>query len=87
MGISTIGRPVPVVRSGHVQLSIILRESEKSTLQTQIFDQIRSMILNGQLRGDDPLPTTRELSNQLGVSRNTAVLAYERLIAEGYIRT
>ena len=45
------------------------------------------MILNGQLRGDDPLPTTRELSAQLGVSRNTAVLAYERLIAEGYIRT
>ena len=40
-----------------------------------------------QLRGDDPLPTTRELSSQLGVSRNTAVLAYERLISEGYIRT
>jgi GntR family transcriptional regulator / MocR family aminotransferase len=87
MGIATLGRSSPVVRSGHVQLSIILRESDKSTLQTQIFDQIRTMILNGQLRGDDPLPTTRELSAQLRVSRNTAVLAYERLIAEGYIRT
>lgn len=87
MSIATLGRSSPVVRSGHVQLSIILKESEKSTLQTQIFDQIRTMILNGQLRGDDPLPTTRELSTQLGVSRNTAVLAYERLIAEGYIRT
>lgn len=80
-------RAQPVVRSGHVQLSIILRDTEKATLQTQIFDQIRTMILNGQLRGDDPLPTTRELSAQLGVSRNTAVLAYERLISEGYIRT
>ncbi len=87
MSIATLGRPSPVVRSGHVQLSIILNQSDKSTLQTQIFDQIRTMILNGQLRGDDPLPTTRELSAQLGVSRNTAVLAYERLIAEGYIRT
>lgn len=85
--IATLGRSNPVVRSGHVQLSIILRESDKSTLQTQIFDQIRTMILNGQLRGDDPLPTTRELSAQLGVSRNTAVLAYERLISEGYICT
>jgi GntR family transcriptional regulator/MocR family aminotransferase len=85
--ISTLTRANPVVRSGHVQLSIILKDSEKSTLQTQIFDQIRTMILNGHLRGDDPLPTTRELSAQLGVSRNTAVLAYERLIAEGYIRT
>jgi GntR family transcriptional regulator / MocR family aminotransferase len=80
-------RSTPVVRSGHVQLSIILRDTEKATLQTQIFDQIRTMILNGQLRGDDPLPTTRELSAQLNVSRNTAVLAYERLISEGYIRT
>ncbi len=87
MTISDLQRPSPMVRSGHVQLSIILRETYKATLQTQIFDQIRSMILNGQLRGDDPLPTTRELSVQLGVSRNTAVLAYERLIAEGYIRT
>jgi len=87
VSIASAGRPSPVVRSGHAQLSILLKESDKSTLQTQIFDQIRTMILNGQLRGDDPLPTTRELSAQLGVSRNTAVLAYERLIAEGYIRT
>lgn len=87
ISMSSVSRPNPVVRSGHVQLSIILKDSEKSTLQNQIFDQIRTMILNGQLRGDDPLPTTRELSAQLGVSRNTAVLAYERLIAEGYIRT
>ncbi len=87
MIVSSTQRPAPIVRSGHVQLSIILGESEKSTLQNQIFDQIRSMILNGQLKGDDPMPTTRELSSQLGVSRNTAVLAYERLVAEGYIRT
>ncbi len=85
--IASIARRAPVVRSSHAQLSIILRESDKTTLQTQIFDQIRTMILNGRLRGDDPLPTTRELSAQLGVSRNTAVLAYERLISEGYIRT
>lgn len=87
MSITSISRQAPVVRSGQAQLTIVLSESERSTLQNQIFDQIRSMILNGQLKGDDPLPTTRELSHQLGVSRNTAVLAYERLIAEGYIRT
>ena len=87
MTICDTQRPSHIVRSGHVQLSIILGETDKATLQAQIFDQIRSMILNGQLRGDDPLPTTRELSVQLGVSRNTAVLAYERLIAEGYLRT
>lgn len=86
MSAVSIERLAPV-RGGHVQLSILLNDSQKATLQHQIFDQIRSMILNGQLKCDDLLPTTRELSNQLGVSRNTAVLAYERLISEGYVRT
>lgn len=31
------------------------------------------------------LPLTRVLANQLGVSRNTALLAYDRLAAEGYV--
>ena len=86
MNSPSIERSIPL-RGGHAQLTILLNESEKATLQNQIFDQIRSMILNGRLKGDDPLPATRELSIQLGVSRNTAVLAYERLIAEGYVRT
>jgi GntR family transcriptional regulator/MocR family aminotransferase len=70
-----------------MQLPILLDGSNKATLQNQIFDQIRSMILEGQLKIGDPLPATRELSSQVGVSRNTAVLAYERLIAEGYVET
>ncbi|PWB83577.1 MAG: transcriptional regulator [Methylocystaceae bacterium] len=70
-----------------MQLPIVLDGSEKATLQNQIFDQIRSMIIRGQLKIGDPLPATRELSSQTGVSRNTAVLAYERLIAEGYVQT
>ncbi len=78
--------PVPV-RGAHAQLPITLEGAEKSTLQNRIFEQIRAMILGGQLRGGDTLPTTRELSQQLRISRNTAVLAYERLIAEGYIQT
>jgi len=57
------------------------------TLQSQIFDQIRRMILDGRLRSGEFLPTTRTLSEQVGISRNTIVLAYERLIAEGYIQT
>ncbi|MCC7411760.1 MAG: PLP-dependent aminotransferase family protein [Gammaproteobacteria bacterium] len=57
------------------------------TRQGQIFDQIRRQILSGQLLPGTPVPATRELSEQLGVSRNTVVLAYERLIAEDYLQT
>ena len=84
---TTYGRTGSIVRNGPLQLSIALDHSEKETLQSQIFNQLRDLILNGHLKGKDPLPTTRELSVQLSVSRNTAILAYERLISEGYICT
>lgn len=57
------------------------------SLQNQIFEQMRMQILSGRLRVGEPLPATRTLSDQLQVSRNTVALAYERLIAEGYIET
>ena len=70
-----------------MQLPIAVSETEKSTLQNQVFEQIRLMIVDGRLKAGDPLPATRELSIQMGISRNTAMLAYERLISEGYIYT
>lgn len=45
------------------------------------------MILEGRLRSGEPLPATRVLSEQLSISRNTISLAYERLMAEGYIES
>src|SRR5258708_12229010 len=33
------------------------------------------------------LPPTRELAEELGVSRNTVVNAFEQLIAEGYLES
>jgi GntR family transcriptional regulator / MocR family aminotransferase len=70
-----------------MQLPIAVSETEKSTLQNQVFEQIRLMIVDGRLKAGDPLPATRELSMQIGISRNTTMLAYDRLISEGYIYT
>jgi GntR family transcriptional regulator/MocR family aminotransferase len=50
----------------------------------QIYLQLRSAILSGTLRAATRLPSTRELSAQLGVSRSAAVAAFEQLLAEGY---
>jgi GntR family transcriptional regulator/MocR family aminotransferase len=72
---------------GKVLLPLKVSPQQKMTLQSQVFDQIRRMILDGRLRSGDFLPTTRTLSEQIGISRNTIVLAYERLMAEGYIQT
>jgi GntR family transcriptional regulator / MocR family aminotransferase len=57
------------------------------TLQAQVFEQVRAMILDGRLRGGDSLPAIRELSLQLRIARNTVTLAYDRLAAEGYIES
>lgn len=54
-------------------------------LSRQIYRQVRAAISDGRLRGGDRLPPSRELAQQLGVSRNTAALAYEWLRAEGLI--
>lgn len=54
-------------------------------LYRQIYEAIRSAILNGEFASQMRLPATRVLADQLGVSRITVVNAYEQLFAEGYL--
>ncbi|MFD1559699.1 PLP-dependent aminotransferase family protein [Paraburkholderia silviterrae] len=57
----------------------------KATLQHQIRQMLVAAILDGQLPPDSALPSSRELADQLGVARNTVVLAYQMLVEEGYL--
>lgn len=70
-----------------MQVVLSVDPSDPRTLQRQLFDQIRDMILDNRLRSGDHVPASRALSEQLGVSRNTVVLAYEQLLSEGYIES
>lgn len=56
------------------------------TRQQAVFDRLRQGILAGSLPAGSRLPPTRALAGELGVARQTVVLAYERLAAEGYVR-
>jgi GntR family transcriptional regulator/MocR family aminotransferase len=58
-----------------------------ASLQAQVFKQIHALILSGRLLPGTRLPGSRALSEQLGVSRNTIILVYETLIAEGYLES
>ena len=60
------------------------RESKKSYAK-QIYGQIKEMILNGDLKPGDKLPSTRELAQQLNIARNTVITAYEMLNSEDYV--
>ena len=66
---------IPIDRDGNIPLI------------KQIYQYLREQILCGALQEGDKLPSTRELANYLGVSRNTILDAYEQLIAEGFLIT
>lgn len=56
-------------------------------LQTQIYRAVRAAILDSSLRAGSKLLSSRALADDLRVSRTTTLLAYEQLIAEGYVTT
>jgi GntR family transcriptional regulator/MocR family aminotransferase len=68
-----------------MQLPVHLDETSSVPLRAQLCNQIRAMIVDGLLAPGSEVPSTRELSTQLHVARNTVVRAYEKLIAEGYL--
>lgn len=61
--------------------------TKERPIYLQIKDYIKEMILKGMLQKDLKLPSTRELSHLLNVSRNTVMLAYQYLEDEGFIYT
>jgi GntR family transcriptional regulator / MocR family aminotransferase len=56
----------------------------RGTLVTQLARALRASILSGGLRPGERLPATRTLSEELGLSRNTVLAAYDQLLGEGY---
>lgn len=57
----------------------------RGDLTTRIYRQLLDAILDGRLRPGERLPPSRELARRLDVARNTVAVAYERLIAEGFL--
>lgn len=68
-------------------MQIIIDKNSELPFIKQIYSQIRNMILEGKLKGEERLPSTRRLSYDLKVSRNVILEAYEELMAEGYIES
>jgi len=56
-------------------------------LQQQLYDQLRELVVSARLAPGVRMPSSRMLADQFAVSRMTVLLAYERLIAEGYLET
>src|SRR5258708_21513575 len=64
---------------------ILLNAQSPIPLYKQLYERLRRAILAGQLQRGTRPPSTRRLSNELGISRTTLVLAYENLLGECYL--
>ena len=67
-----------------MQLTIPLSK-ETTPLFRQVYAGLRQAILSGAFGANGRLPSTRDLSDQLGVSRTVVLLAYDQLLAEGFV--
>lgn len=52
----------------------------------QIYEKFKVFIERGNISAGEQLPSIRQLAESLQVSRNTTLMAYDQLVAEGYIR-
>jgi GntR family transcriptional regulator/MocR family aminotransferase len=58
---------------------------EGESLSKRLYLGLREAILRGTFPSDSRLPSTRALAEQQGISRTVVVLAYEQLLAEGFV--
>jgi len=71
-----------------VSLALIyLDPGSELNLQHQIRQKMVEAILNGTFPAGSKVPSSRKLAEQLGVARNTVVLAYEQLVEENYLES
>jgi GntR family transcriptional regulator / MocR family aminotransferase len=64
----------------------ILDSDPELPLQTRLRKTIVDAILGGKLRPGSALPSSRELANRIGLSRNTVTAVYQHLTDEGFIQ-
>ena len=68
-------------------MEIILTNTSTKPIYEQITSQIKEMILKGELKPGDPMPSMRKLAKDLHVSVITTQRAYDDLVKDGFIIT
>ncbi len=64
---------------------MFIRSDQAGPIYQQLYRRMREAILRGELQPGARLPATRTLAEDAGVSRNTILLVYDQLRAEGYV--
>lgn len=57
------------------------------SIYEQIVDKFKELIMTGEMKTGDKMPSVRELSKTLGINPNTIQKSYRELERQGYIYT
>ncbi len=68
-------------------MNIIVNNTSMQPIYEQIVEQIKGMIMQGELQQEEMLPSVRTLSKDLRISALTVKKAYDTLEQEGFIIT
>ena len=68
-------------------MNIIISNSSDKPIYEQITAQIKALVMNGELKEGDLLPSMRTLAKELRISVITTKRAYEDLERDGFITT
>ena len=68
-------------------MNIMISNASGKPIYEQISEQIKAMVLSGELREGDALPSMRLLAKELRISVITTKRAYEDLEKDGFIYT
>ncbi|WP_313075261.1 GntR family transcriptional regulator [Lacrimispora sp.] len=68
-------------------MKIIINNSSMQPIYEQAVVQIKGLIMDGQLKEGEPLPSVRSLAKELRVSALTVKKSYDVLEQEGFVIT
>ena len=68
-------------------MEIIISSNTSKPIYEQITSQIKAMIMSGELKTGEPIPSMRALAKSIHVSVITVQKAYEDLQRDGFIET
>lgn len=70
-----------------MELFVYIDSELKCPIYEQIYNFIKNEIKSGRLKAGQILPSSRAMAVNLQISRSTVILAYDQLVAEGYIES
>ena len=68
-------------------MHIILNHSSMVPIYEQLMEQIKSDIIQSELKEGEALPSVRTLAGELRISARTVKKAYDKLEEEGFVTT